>query len=81
MEASVSSETLVPIYKTTWPHILEDNNLQIHCGENLSSGNSPFGDPQVMCGAHKQDMGKLMHAFLQLSVGNAPEIFLIITFH
>jgi hypothetical protein len=37
LEAADSSEMLVPIYQTVWHHIPEDNNLDVHCHENLIS--------------------------------------------
>lgn len=37
MEALASHETLVYAYQTTWLHILDNNNLNTHCGENPKS--------------------------------------------
>jgi hypothetical protein len=31
MEAAGCYKTVVPIYKTTWHHITEDSNLNVHC--------------------------------------------------
>jgi hypothetical protein len=37
IETAVSSETLVPIYQTTWHQISEYHKLNIHCYKNLKS--------------------------------------------